>query len=228
MSTQLEERSVQLHQGAALKEVQSQFPKYFDALRQHPRMLVGVKVPSLKGEGTETLRDSNDARDWQEAVKQLLTDEVRDRASRSADADSTMLATLHSSIELFQNNSDMVPGTRQFDSELAEKFVQLAKPYELRVEGKLHGYTIPVQPLVDQIRNQLVAARAVAAAQAAAATPPAQGKAAPAQQRQAGTLAPPPQSGPQRGIESRAGNASEEEDFSVLFGTLGLPSTFRI
>lgn len=210
-----------MHQQEAVEAVQKEFPKYFEALRQAPRMLVGTQVPAIGKEGTETLRDSQDARDWQEAVKQLLSDEVRDRSTRAMEGSSEMLQVVHQSIELFQNNADLVPGTKQFDKELADQFVKLAKPYELRVEGKLNGYTIPVQPLVEQIRAQLVGTRAAAAAAAAPVAPAAPAKpAAPA-------TAQRPAKPPQAGIPSSAGASSEEESFDALFGTIGL-SGFRI
>jgi hypothetical protein len=179
-------------------------------------MLVGTEVPSLTGpEGSmETLRDANDAREWQEAVKVLLTEEVRERATVAMEENKGILDTVHQSIELFANNKDMVPGTRQFDRQLADRFASMVKPYELRVEGKLHGYTIPVQPLIDSLRASLVAERA--AARPAAASPAAAPTA-----RQAARPADPPQAG----IGSKAGSASDgDEDFSTLFGTLGLPN----
>lgn len=165
----------------------------------------------------ETLRDANDAREWQEAVKMLLTDEVTERATKQMEENKGILDTVHQSIELFTNNKDLVPGTRQFDRQLADRFASMVKPYELRVEGKLHGYTIPVQPIIDQLRTQLATERAktAEAAPAAAKTP----------QRKAGAPQRPPADPPQAGIGSKAGSASgEEEDFSTLFGTLGLPN----
>lgn len=180
-----------------------------------------MEVPSLTGpEGTmETLRDANDAREWQDAVKTLLTDEVRERATVAMEENEGILHTVHQSIELFAHNKDLVPGTRQFDRTLADRFASMAKPYELRVEGKLHGYTIPVQPLIDQLRAQIVRERAAAPPQAAA-------PAAAAGERQRPRSAPADP--PQAGIGSKAGSASkDEEDFSTLFGTLGLPN-FRI
>jgi hypothetical protein len=86
----------------------------------------------------------------------------------------------------------------------------MAKPYEVRVEGKLQGYSIPVQPIIDQMRT-LIKART--AAPAAPAPPPA---AAPVPRA---TLEPP-----QAGIPAKAGSSSEKEDFSTLFGTIGLPN----
>ena len=179
-------------------------------------MLVGKEVPSLTGpEGsTETLRDANDAREWQEAVKQLLTEEVRERATRSLEENKGILETVHQSIELFAQNKDLVPGTRQFDRQLADRFASMAKPYELRVEGKLHGFSIPVQPLIDSLRAQLVAERAAAPQTAGAPAAAAPGK-APAK----------PADPPQAGIGTKAGSSSDDaEDFSTLFGTLGLPN----
>lgn len=182
-------------------------------------MLVGTQVPALNGqEGEmETLRDASDAREWQEAVKMLLTDEVNERATKQLEENKGILDTVHAAIELFTSNKDLVPGTRQFDRQLADRFASMVKPYELRVEGKLHGYTIPVQPIIDQLRAQLVAERAktVAAAPEAASAP----------QRKAGAPQRPPADPPQAGIGSKAGSSGgEEEDFSTLFGTLGLPN----
>lgn len=228
ISNSLQERASTAYRSTALKEVQAEFPKYFDALKQHPRLLVGTQVPSIRGEGMETLRDSADAQDWQAATKQLLMEEVEDRANRSSEANRSFMETLHQSIDLFQRNADLVPGTREFDRELADQFVELVRPYEVRVDGKLHGYSVPVQPMVDQLRKQIISRRA-----AAAATPPVApaGKAAPAAQAGAvapGTAAPavqatPPADGPQAGIQSKAGASTDAEDYSTLWGTLGLP-----
>lgn len=182
-------------------------------------MLVGTEVPSLTGgDGAkEVLRDAADAREWQEAVKVLLTDEVRERATKSMEENKGILDTVHQSIELFRDNKDLVPGTRQFDRQLADRFATMVKPYELRVDGKLHGFTIPVQPLIDQLRAALVRERA-------AAPPAAAAPAAAATGRQAGRPAAPADP-PQAGIGAKAGSASDDaEDFSTLFGTLGLPN----
>lgn len=201
--------------------MQEEFKNYFDALRQHPRLLVGTEVPSLRPDAPdgamETLRDANDAKDWQDAVKHLLTEEVRERAEKSLDENRGIFDTIHASIELFTQNQDLVPGTRQFDRQLADRFAAMAKPYELRVDGKLHGYTIPVQPLIDQLRTQIVNER-----RAAPAAPDAE-KRGPG--RPKGSTNKTREDPPQAGIRSKAGSESgEAEDFSTLFGTLGLPN----
>ena len=213
ISQGLEARTQAAHEKAVLGELRTEFPKYFEAISKHPRMLVGTQVPRTDGkDGTETLRDSNDAADWQGAVKQLLAQEARDRVSRRADTDRETLQVLHGAIALFQNNTDLVPGTKQFNRELADRFSELAKPYEMRVDGKLNGYSIPVQPLIDQLRTRLAAeAKAKQAAPAQAAPPATQ-------------AATPKARAPQVGITSKAGGSGGPEDFSVLFGTLGLPN----
>lgn len=197
--------------------MQEEYSSYFDALRQHPRLLVGTEVPSLSPdaeEGTmETIRDAEDAKDWQDAVKHLLTEEVRERAQQSMDENKGILDTVHSSIELFTSNPDLVPGTRQFNRQLADRFAAMAKPYELRVDGKLHGYTIPVQPLIDQLRTQVAKQPVAPAADGAR------------RGRPPGSKNKPKEEQPQAGIRSKAGSESgEAEDFSTLFGTLGLPN----
>lgn len=191
--------------------MRTEHKQYFDALEKHPRMLVGIEVPAIGKEGMERLRDADDAREWQEAVKSLLVAEVRDKAEKAMEESSDFLTTIHSSIDLFTNNPDLVPGTKDFDVDLANRFATMATPYELRVDGRLQGYSIPVQPLIEQIRNQLVKERESKPAAPAAAAP-----AAPAP-----TPAPDP---PQAGIPSKAGAGSADEDFSTLFGTIGLPN----
>lgn len=188
--------------------------QYFEAVEKPARMLVGTTVPALNGQGEEVLRDTADAREWQEGVKHLLVEELRGRANQALDENKDFLSTIHASIELFQKNPDLLPGTRDFDVALADRFAKMATPYELRVDGKLQGYSIPVQPLIDQLRDALVAERSAGVqppAPATAAPPAAAAPAAPVEQ-------------PQAGIPSKAGNSSEKEDFSTLFGTLGLPN----
>ena len=209
ISEAIETRFQETYTNTALEEVKTEYGRYFGALEKHPRMLVGEEVPSLQGEGVEVLRDSADAREWQEAVQQLLIAEVKDRAQRGLEDERSTLDVLHGSIELFSNNHDLIPGTKGFNRELAERFTALTKDYEVRVDGKLTGYKVPVQGMIDSIRAQL--------SREAAAAPPA--PAAPAAKKVAKTEPP------QAGIPSKAGNSGDgPEDFSTLFGTLGLPN----
>lgn len=215
----MEELALDEYRESAFEEVREEYPKYFEALELHPRQLVGETVPRIGQEGEEVLRDSKDAEEWQAAVKQILTNEVRDRATRIMDDSAEVLATLHQSIELFQNNADMIPGTKQFDKELADRFADLLKPYEVRVEGALQGYQIPTQPLINQLRAQLAAERQTRGVTAPVASPAAVPPAA------AAAAGPPaqPTDQPQAGIPAKAGSGAETEDFSTLFGTIGLP-----
>lgn len=204
---------------------------YFAALEKHPRLLVGTQVPAIGKEGMETIRDTDDAREWQDAVKSILVEEVKGRAQKALDDNSDFLTTVHSSIELFQNNADLVPYTKDFDVELANRFAEFAAPYELRVEGKLQGYSIPVQPLIERIRTQLSKERAAgASAPAGTGTTEKPAAGAPGAPAASATTATPgqtqakPPEPPQAGIQSKAGSSDSSEDFSVLFGTIGLPN----
>ena len=227
LSQKIEEQATQAYQAAALEEVRAEegLTGYFDALEQHPRTLVGEEVPAIGREGMDRLENTQDAADWQDAVKQLLVQEVQDRAERAMEENDGFLSTMHSSIELFQNNTDLIPGTVEFDVDLANRFAELATPYELRVEDKLQGYSVPVQPLIDHLRKELVSERARTASTPAS---PASGAPAPATGRGASPVAAPaaPRKAadpPQASIPSKAGNSDQKEDFSTLFGTIGLP-----
>lgn len=198
----------------ALVAVRDDYGNYFDALEKHPRMLVGQEVPSLVGEGMEVLRDSADAKEWQEAVKTILSKEIQQRADVRGEELNTTFETLHASVDLFKNNPDLIPGTKQFNRELADSFTKLVKDYEVRNDaGKLIGYAVPVQPLINSLRSQQKATAPAAAPAAAKPVAPAAAPAAPA-------------AAPQAGIRSNAGSAGggdSSSDFSTLFGTLGLP-----
>mgnify|MGYP003591763709 CR=1 FL=1 len=180
--------------------------------------MIGMEVPSLTGEGTEILRDSNDAREWQDATRELLKQEVQARAVTMLEQDGTELRMLHSSVELFQNNADLVPGTTTFDKELADRFVRMAKPYEHRVDGKLRGYNIPVQPMVDAVRASLATERSAAPAAPATPAAPAAAAAAASPVATAAAVADPPEAG----LTASAGQSgAPAEDYTTLFGTLG-------
>ena len=155
----------------------------------------------------ETLRDSNDAKEWQEAVRGLLVEEIKSGAQAKLEENAPFMETIHASIDLFKNNPDLIPGTKGFNVDLANTFAAMAQPYEVRVDGKLQGYSIPVQPIIDSLRKGMLTPPPPA--QAAATTPPAP--------------KPKPEP-PQAGIPSKAGSSSEKEDFSTLFGTIGLPN----
>lgn len=200
--------------------MKTEHARYFEELQKHPRLLVGMEVPSPTGEGTETLRDAADAAEWQEAIKSILVAEVRNRATVALEENSEFLTTVHQSIELFQNNADLIPGTKDFDVDLANRFATMMKDFELRDdEGKLNGYSIPVQPIINQLRSELVATRAAATGTGTPAAP-----ASSNDTTQLSAPQDPPADPPQAGIQSKAGNSSESEDFSTLFGTIGLPN----
>jgi hypothetical protein len=210
LSTTFEETVTKAYQQEAYEGVKKDYANYFEALEKHPRLLVGAQVPAIGKEGMETLRSSEDAKEWQEAVRTLLVAEIRAKAETRIEASKPFIDTVHASIDLFKNNPDLIPGTKGFNRTLADAFAAMVTPYEIRDETdkKLIGYSIPVQPIIEQLRKQQ------AAPAAAPATPPV----APA------PTAALPADPPQAAITSKAGNSAEREDFSTLFGTIGLPN----
>jgi hypothetical protein len=209
LSTKFEESVTKAYQQESFEQVRKDYGNYFEALEKHPRLLVGAQVPAIGKEGMETLKSSEDAKEWQEAVRTLLAQEIRSKAESKMEESKAFIDTVHASIDLFKNNPDLIPGTTGFNRPLADAFATMATPYEIRGDDKkLVGYSIPVQPIIEQLRKQLSTAPAPAAA------PP----------TVLPVATPPPADPPQAGITSKAGDSSQKEDFSTLFGTIGLPN----
>lgn len=205
LSEKLDERFSKSFEQQAVEQAQEEYPQYLDLLKMHPLELVGKELPPIDGtEENIILRTAQDVADWQEAVKTILQREMETAIEEKRSEASEVLDVVHASIQLFQDNPDLVPGSKSYNKALASQFVKMAAPYALKMKGKLVGYSIPVQGLVDQCRAQVKAA-----ASAPAATPPAKKTAA----------APKPQAG----VPSRAGaSGGEEEDFSPMWKALGI------
>jgi hypothetical protein len=222
-SNAIQERMEASFRNSALSEVrESVDPRFLEVLQTRPLLLVGEKVPNLKDRslGDITLRDSAEAREYQETLSGLLDDEVSDKVSQKAESVRPMMSIIQDSVLMFQNNQDLVPNTKQYDPELAKRFTDIAKAYELRVNGKLYGYQVNVQPLINSLRTQIVQERTKNGAAPAPAA-----SAAPAGQQQ-----PRNQQGqfeaPQAGISSKSAMSGEggDEDFSVFWAASGLPN----
>lgn len=208
-SQAIEANATKAVQSEELTEMRKEYSKYFESIELHPRLLVGREVPKLDGtDGVEKLKDSADAKEWQDAAKGLLQQQLQSRTQKRVAENEGGMRMLHSSVDLFRNNKDLIPGTKGFNQTLAEQFTKAAKPYENRDEaGKMLGYTIPVQPMIDQMRAALKAQQAAAPA---TSPPPA---------------APPePVAEPQAGISSKAGGGGDNGEGDVvesLFGSFG-------
>lgn len=209
MAQAIETRSAERWREAALKELQGEFGLAFDLLRAHERTLVGKTVPSLNKDGTEVLRDSQDAKEYQEALKAVLGDELNARIETQREAAAPDLEVLQNSVEMFRKNRDMIPGVQGFDRELTDKVMAVARHYEVRKDGKLQGFSLNMQPLIDTVRAELKASRAKAPA------PPA---------KPAAKAPAPPADPPQQGLKSVAGQRAHTgaDDVADLFGTLGI------
>lgn len=187
--------------------MQNEYKNYFDRLRVHPRTLVGEQVMAVNGKGMETLRDAEDARQWQEAIKQILASELESRVLSKQEELKDSYSTVHASIDLFRNNADLIPGTKQFDPELANEFVAMVKDFEVRSNDRLIGFSVPVQPIINQLRSKLVASRAAAEAPQAPPTPQQQRASEQARSQETGRW-----EAPQGGISSKAGSSVETND----------------
>lgn len=202
-SAAIEKNASQAVQAEELSKMRTEYSKYFESIELHPRLLVGREVPKLDGtDGMETLKDSTDAKEWQEAAKGLLQQQLRTRTEERVAENAGGMRLLHASIDLFRNNKDLIPGTKGFNKALAEQFTVAAKPYENRDEsGKMLGYTIPVQPMIDQMRAALKAQQS-----APPVTPP---------------PAEPPPPAPQAGLSSKAGGTGDgtTDEVDSLLGT---------
>ena len=230
--TGLEERQNTELTAVAVTDVKTEYAQYIEAVEQAPRYLVGKSVPRADGaEGTETLRDAEDARNWQEEIKTQLAREVQSRVRAGQEANRGTMELLNNSIELFRGNPDIVPGAKQFDKELAESFSELIKPYAVKTaDGHTAGWSIDVRPLLTSARQALSAQRAAKpAGQTKPAEPTPQQQRAAQQPREQGKFAGHPADAPQAGISSQAGQSSDDDSgLDALFGTLGFPAgTFR-
>lgn len=208
MAEALEERFTSTFEQQAITQAQEDYPQYIELLQLHPLELVGKELPSIDGsDGTITLRSADEIKQWQEAVQTILQREMEASVEQRRQDSNEVLDVVHASIQMFQDNPDLVPGSKSYNKELAVQFVKTAEPYALRMNGKLTGYSIPVQGLIDQTRAQ-VAARATAAP----AAPAKKAAAAPAKR-------------PQAGITSKAGaSGADGEDFAPMWKALGINS----
>ena len=203
MSEALEERFSASFQEQAVAKAGEEYPHYIERLQMHPLELVGQALPSIDGSDDDVvLRTPEEVAQWQGAVRSILTRELEASVLAMRQESDEILDVVHNSIQMFQANPDLVPGHASYNKQLASEFARMAEPYALRMNGKLTGYSIPVQGIIDRVRAQ-VGAKAAPAAPAA--------KKAPATK-------------PQAGLASKAGSSSagSAEDFTPMWNALGI------
>ena len=208
----INERAEQGFRTKAIAEIREEIaPQYLERLEQHPRLLIGAEVPKVQGEGTEILADEADARSWQEAVKQVITQQVNQRTNAMLEDAKPSLSIVQDSLELFRRNRDLVPGTAEYNPALADQFVALTKSYQAEVNGKVVGWRVEVQPLLDHLRASLATAPA---------TPtPRQEQVANQPRNEAGQF-----EAPQTGITSKSGLTGDGggENYDAFWAATGL------
>lgn len=160
----MSERIEEAVRASARAEVEERIdPKYRDLQMKHPMELVNMTLPSLRSDAkpgdTERILDSAMARDYQEAMQKIFDREVEDVVNQRQQEVEPQLALLQRTYVMFQKNPDIVPGSKTFDKELADRFAKVAGSYTYKQNGKALGYSIDVQPLIDNIRDTLQAER---------------------------------------------------------------------
>jgi len=213
----------------AFSEVQQVVdPQFFDIMRLRPTQMVGMEVPSVRpGAAPEErikLLDSAMARQYQEDIGGMIEDQITDVASRQADSLRPMMSVIQDAIQMLDNNPDLIPGTKGFDPELQKRVIEVGKSYEVRANGKMMGYQVKMQPIINVIRNELAKERGTVGAQkqqqqqAAARSAAAAARAAEQPRRQGGQF-----DSPQVGITSKTmPSGKEEADYTPFWEATGL------
>ena len=208
-ATRINERSDQQFRTLAVEELRGEIhPELLKSLDTHPRLLIGKRVVKADGSGEEeTLRDERDALSWQEATKTVIQREVNRRASALADNAKPVLTTVQRSLDVFRMNKDLVPGTKEYNPELARRFMSMTKSFQHEEKGTVLGWRVEVQGLIDQLRTDL-------ATSAPVATPRQEQAAAQPREEATGRF-----EGPQAGLLSQqgSGKTSTEDDYSAFW-----------
>lgn len=219
-SKAIEESAARSFKAQATRELfETLDDKYTKALNKHPRLLVGDTVPDLKGgDGEIRIHDSADAKEWQEAAQSLIQADIESRVKVKEEEVAPVMSAIQDSILLFQNNADLMPGTKEFDLELANEFASLVKSFEFRIDGKLFGYHADVQPILNQLRVRLATQRGASKATQTQQQAAKQQQAANQSRNDAGQF-----DAPQAGITSKAGSSGEpEDDYGTFFNGVGM------
>ena len=220
-------RMEQSFRTAAINELQDEVnPEFIDALGVQPGQLVGNELPSIrigapKEEKFKPL-DRQQAKQYQDDLREMIESQVQARAQEKSEELRPMATVIQESFLLFENNPDLIKGTKGYDAELATRFAEIAQSYEVKVGGRVIGYQdINVQPLINSLRADLAKQRGANGANAANARAEQQRQAAAQQERDdAGKF-----QGPQGGILSKAGNSGEAaDDYSAFWAASSVPN----
>ena len=206
---------------AAIADIQADIDPGFIELAQTPAVrLVGREVPNLHGEGNTKLLTSDDAARYQRDLVGLVEAEVRDKIKVMRQDSQPMRTVIAESFLMFENNPDLIPGTKDFDPELAALVVEQLKSYELKTPKGVIGYQdVNVQPLINSIRATLAKGRGASGATAAARQAAARAAAAAQPREEDGKF-----SAPQGGVLSKANmsGGDDSEDFSAFWSASGV------
>ncbi|QKY80407.1 hypothetical protein SEA_PABST_49 [Microbacterium phage Pabst] len=218
---------------AAIQQLQEEInPEFITSLQSTPSELVGQEVLSIRAgapaDEKVVLRTRADAAEYLQDLNGIVQKEINGITAERRDAARPIATVIQESFLLFENNPDLIPGTKGYDHELASRFAEIASTYEVKINGKVIGYQdINVQPLINSLRKDLEKQRGANGVTAAQQRAEQQRQAAAAQERNtAGQF-----QGPQGGVLSKSGNQGDAaEDFSAFWSASGVqaPGTLGI
>jgi hypothetical protein len=208
---------------AATAEVEADIDKVFlDILNDDPYQLATKSVPDIRpgaaNDAKVTLRDSSEAKAYQESLAKLVKAEIDDVVKQKTDQIRPLMSVTQESALLLQSNPDLIPDTDKYDPELAALVYEVGKSYELKVNDKVIGFQVPMQPIINKLRGDLEKSRGVdgVVQQQMSAQ---QQRAAEQAREQDGKFA-----GPQGGILSKQNASGEggEDEYSTFWSSVGM------
>lgn len=169
------------------------------------------------------IRDGQQARDYIEGASKLIERGVEDLVGTKNRELQPLRSVIQESFLLFQNNPDIVEGSKTFDKELATRFASMAQSFAFIHNGQTIGYQGNVQPMLNELRTNLAKERGASGERVnAAQRAEQQRQVAAQQQRQPNGQFQGQQ--PQAGIPSTQGMSAdkgEDDDYGAFWQASG-------
>jgi len=228
----IDERMEEAFKQQALEEVRGSIdPGFIDVLRKPAYILRGTEVPDIRpgaaANAKITIRDTQEAKDYQEALQHLIEQDIEAKISEKREAIRPLMSVVQESSLVIQNNPDLLPDTKGFDPDLLSRVVRAVKPYEVKnADGKVIGWHGNIQPIINELRAQVIKERTttdVKSQQQAQQRAEQQRQQAAAQARTpSGQFTNP--DAPQAGITSKSGfsGTDPEADYSTFWNAVGI------
>lgn len=179
-----------------LPRMNEEYANFIRHIQAAPRDLIGKELP-INGDpaNMSKIRDEESAVAWQREHQQLLEQTFQELREDYMREHSTERVAVNNALELFSANPDLIPGTTDFNKDLAEGVMKYASKFIVKDEnGRAIGFTVSVNNLISYARQEL--------------------------QKRASTSAAPapvvPEDPPQVGVGTRQGATSASDDAAEL------------